>query len=302
MKNVIYQGIPIVEAKQLLNEAGRRIPIFPPIKDRKTFTVAETRAAMHSIIKSGYYEDGIYAIIDIGAGTTDISFFRNGMNDIDEKLFSFYFDQSHILGGDDFDSNIYDAIYKKYNLQNIDHNLMFPAIQNAKHGMIINNGFNLVDFNIILSLENIYNICIGNYLRLSKCFSESLIRAFKKEQKWDRWNEINILLIGGGSKLHRIDDSIKSIDIQQLKIWNPKLQKLHMADNIDTKYSNLNEFEFAQNYHYFYTAHGLSYYWEDITEAKLPDDINDFRPPRQIRQFVDKDDLYVGMKNTTIEK
>lgn len=60
LKEDVYQGLPLKEADNLLDKAYNKLKKFPQVEeDKKTFTVEETRAAMHSFIVSGSHDDAL---------------------------------------------------------------------------------------------------------------------------------------------------------------------------------------------------------------------------------------------------
>jgi len=293
LKDDIYQGLTLGEADNLLDKAYNKFKDFPKVEeDKKTFTVAETRAAMHSFRVSGSHDDGLYATVDIGAGTTDISFFRLGQAKGVEPLFSFYYDQSHNLGGDDFDSVIYRQVLTQFANRNYDSSKILNDIKVAKHSIHLNKTFSLKVYGIEWGLTTIKNICTENYEKLEKSFRETFSKAFKKEAATDRWEDVKVILIGGGAQFPMINETLRNMHLRGINDWRPSFPESQLPDNLDLSNPNISQYELKKNFLYFYTAHGLSYHIDDITEARFPNEVSAWKPRKFYMELPDVDDLY----------
>jgi hypothetical protein len=95
----IAQGIELDAADAILGP--RLLPDCPiPDSSERPFEVLpETVAPLVSLSRNPDCEPGLYAVVDVGAGTTEISVTHVGEPDADQKILC-YGDESFLLGGD----------------------------------------------------------------------------------------------------------------------------------------------------------------------------------------------------------
>ncbi len=296
LKDEVEQGISINEVIQILKEVKNKST--PHIKNeaRRVHVIEETRAAMHSFINSGYLPEGLYAIVDIGASTTDISFFRYAGSNRPDPFFAFYADQSHLLGGDDFDRTIMNRVRNVCkNTRDISSAELLYKIRQAKHSIINNEAkFILPQFDIFWSFDEIEQICNVLLNTLHQKFSKTLReKAIEKEKVLKRWNNLNIILIGGGSEWQNLSNTfLRSPFFGNQAKWKPTFPTPTIPDNLNTDEARINPYELRKNFQYFYVAHGLSYFYQDITEIYPPKEVPEFEPPQIIEERPDRDELY----------
>lgn len=94
----IRQGIPVSEVARLLKPL-MTMPIQGEQK-RRFNVLPETIAPVVSLSLDPWMEPGMYVILDIGAGTTEISVFHAGMPGEGQKVLC-YRDETMLLGGND---------------------------------------------------------------------------------------------------------------------------------------------------------------------------------------------------------
>lgn len=296
LKDDVYQGISIDDVIQILKEAKKKITPHISNENKIVYVIEETRAAMHSFIKSGYLPEGLYAIVDIGASTTDISFFRYAGANQPDPFFAFYADQSHTLGGDDFDRIIMTRIRKiRKNTRDTFTSKMLYEIRQAKHDLVNNKAkFNLPHLDILWSFNEIEKMCRELLNTLHQHFSMTLReKAIEKEKALERWKNLNIILIGGGSEWRNLSNTFLRPPFfgNQVK-WEPTFPTPAIPDNLNTENAIINTNELRKNFLYFYVAHGLSYFHQDVTEFYSPEEVPDFEPPQIIVEKLDRDELY----------
>ena len=70
----VHQGMPIPTIKDWVLQADRKPP--PPVNRSPVQLCPETTAATISHANSPRPQTGLYGLVDVGAWTTDIQFFR----------------------------------------------------------------------------------------------------------------------------------------------------------------------------------------------------------------------------------
>lgn len=96
----IEQGIPVHDVSRLLEPL-----LTAPIQSneqRRFDVLPETIAPVVSLSQDPWMEPGMYMIIDMGAGTTEMSVFHTGEVGADQKVLC-YRDETMLLGGNDFE-------------------------------------------------------------------------------------------------------------------------------------------------------------------------------------------------------
>lgn len=83
-------------------EVAHRIPL-PPVAESPTRVFPETHAAMTAYLLHPQSESGLYGLVDVGAGTTDVAFFWLQKNESETKAW-YYAAGSKRVGMDDIDT------------------------------------------------------------------------------------------------------------------------------------------------------------------------------------------------------
>jgi len=112
VKGNVYQGITDKEAFELLNE-GRRTYNSTSPEERVTLVAPETQVSVLSQIWSPTHPDGLHAVVDIGAGTTDITFFYVARPFGEVPRITIYATRAFGIGIDDLDRGLLGEISKR---------------------------------------------------------------------------------------------------------------------------------------------------------------------------------------------
>jgi len=289
LSDIMVQGVDLKFLHEKYNQLSFQVDDLR--KKNTSFVVEETRAAMHSIISAGYYETGKYGVVDIGASTTDISIFHYGGADDVEKKFFYYADKCYLIGGDDFDLKIIREL-NKFNIDPNPHNI--HLIRQAKEQLFKKNKFVVKKYGIDYDLDDIIDICNPLFKEIHNKFSETIrLHAFEKEKEINRWKQMNILFIGGGSQWDYLKDQFKdSPFLGGHDDWDPKFLEINFPDNINLEGSDVNPYKFKQNFLYYCVAHGLSYPIFDIYEAVYPGKVPPLQKIEVKIEKPDREELY----------
>jgi len=293
IKNYIEQGMRLKKAYDVLEQTYGQSPNLPGKESKKVFLIEETRAAMHSIVKSGYLESGLYSVVDVGASTSDLSFFRYSDMDTTENPLSFYANHSCLLGGNDFDIAIYKHICSADMNGKPNSELMYD-IRAAKEQLQNQERFNIPQLNIDWDVRKLLTICRDVLNALHSQYSKILREdAFEKEPILHTWNCLKILLIGGGSQWPFLKGLLgKSPFLDRRDDWQPTFPEITIPDNLNLADQPMQAYEFKKNFIYFYVAHGLSYFYLDIIKSVYPENVPPFIPPEIRVEQPDRDELY----------
>ena len=102
IRDHVSQGMELSRARILWENAERDLQCGSDKANQRAFILAEPLAAVISYNNSPLADEGFHCIVDIGAGTTDVAFFRRWTVRGDPKV-AFYHCDNHLVGGDDVD-------------------------------------------------------------------------------------------------------------------------------------------------------------------------------------------------------
>ncbi|MGA2260797.1 MAG: hypothetical protein ABSH28_05105 [Acidobacteriota bacterium] len=172
---------------------------------------------MHAYCKLPQTEDGLYALIDVGAGTTNVSFFRFSRDF--PKPVAFYASHTDSVGADDIDLAIHASLKKKYNrIEQADASAtrsLLHDIRLAKQQL--KDGILQISQEVLLSAAEVCAASRPVIERIWRVYETAFRRAYAKERFASRWSMLNLVFVGGGSlfpgvveRLKRKPDSIVS--------------------------------------------------------------------------------------------
>ena len=136
------------------------------------------------------------AIVDVGAGTTDVGWLRWVTRDEEDGL-CFYSAETCLVGCDDVDDALLDILA----VPESDKPRLFPMVREAKPELGVDRGVVVGEGYRSLSSDDLRR-AVGNVAQ--RCFDEygmSFGEAYKKDKNTDHWRDIRVVLVGGGSAL-----------------------------------------------------------------------------------------------------
>lgn len=246
-------------AKDLMRDLTRRLQ--KQGKDFDCFAYSEIGAEVASIVLSRTTEEGLYAFVDIGAGTVDASVFRFWRDGGETKrppyaaeVFKNGAAQLEIRASrnSEFSSDKLKEIKEK-----------FMNLSKSEREQYSNE----IEFLIFASEE----IKVETIKILEKVFRE----AYEKERNIDKWKDLKLILGGGGSKLKCYNEAAN----QAFSLKNSKKPILPETTILpkpdDFQMFGLPESEF----HRFAVAYGLSYEIVNLPEMIFAKDVAPTRQP-----------------------
>ena len=166
------QGVALSRVEEWVKA---RISREVPAKGVRPFEImAETVAPLVSLSSDPRMEPGMYMMVDMGAGTTELSTNHVGEPDIDQKVLCYY-DESIVLGGD-----------------------QFARIDN-QHG---------VDPR---SKKIATNCLVGSFLKVfKKTWAMGYLKDAPNHRARPKWRQLRVLLSGGGALRPEVCDGLQS--------------------------------------------------------------------------------------------
>lgn len=284
----IENGIALNFLKDSYRNLRLEYEYIPDEDVRSTFVLPETLASVMAHINSRRAEEGLYSIVDIGAGTTDISFFR--YSSAVENIEGIYAAKTTLSGMDDFDAGIFrhvvDLFLKSTLLSASKKINLLQKIRIAKQKNE-NNIYIDYDDGAGANINREDLSAIANPLKINMKQNNKKVwaEAYAKEKRESRWEKVLLYIIGGGSKNTFISEAfterphtiVKRIDTRRVDISDGifSLTELPKEDE-DSAFM-------------LPVAHGLSFHKIDWGKQILSFQIESLVPMRR-REFRDPDD------------
>lgn len=278
-------------AMERYTEIDRAYAEIPSQEERNTFAQPESLSAVMSYATSRIADEGLYAIIDVGAGTSDCSVFR--LVDHGGRKLVVYSANTYPIGCDAVDNNILNWLISEGYLSdgqgvNLKNTLLHRVrgLKERVSGQPIRiktpNGTASIDEETFGSLaEPVGDDIFKAYRKTGKI-------AYEKEKWADRWKENSLFLIGGGTQIPVIRkklqekpaDIVKTIHHRHLEVpedlWAPK---------------GLNHL-IGDHFYLLAVAYGLSYHPAAWPEVHPPTDVGPMDASPPTKEIPDHEEVY----------
>ena len=177
-------------------EPGRVFAVFP-----------EAIAAIHGYTNSPDATEGLYAVVDVGAGTTTVSFFRLAGITAERRVV-FYASRTGAVGADDMDRALTDAVISGLGEVSVSRRReILRQMRAAKQNMTVDG---LVSDGVVLGRAECRVALQPVFDRVFEVFRECFFRAYEKEQLQSRWEELTLVFVGGGSLVLGLEERLRA--------------------------------------------------------------------------------------------
>lgn len=289
----IQSGMPLLAAFQAVYEVIETHLQLPILAQRCTFILPEALAAVLSYFKSGKATNGLYGIVDIGAGTTDISVFRYYSQNLNLRE-SIYAGKSYRIGMDDFDQEILKLFMPELSQDPSscacsDTDALQHDIRCAKLSMENTGHMEIQAIRASKTLSQITSATQNLRNEIYRCFKRTLGLAYGKESRQKAWEDWTLFIIGGGSRLTMMQREFQRILEGQVK--RPMIKAIALegligdSDGNDLTWNDEMTALFAISY-------GLSFNQMDWPEWWYPKDVAPLNPRKPLGNRPDQDELY----------
>lgn len=251
----------------------------PQSSEKRVFAIPEAVAAMASYLVSLRKQPGRHAIIDFGAGTTDVSIcnlsFPTGQST------SYWYAARNIPKGT---IGVERVVAKHISECRGDSSCSCCEVSDFLE--------RLVEGKVQISgdkesTRNLYDSIEGEIksVRDSKVYSEAWGSAYSKMKKQGAWENVEIFLTGGGANLPFVRDAFsvpwwKNLEVRYPVSYLPRPDDYHSGD-CNAPFNRMS------------VAYGLARPAPELEEYVLPGDVVDQTPPLPpLRNGPDRDDLY----------
>ena len=219
------------------------------------------------------------AIVDIGAGTTDVGWFRWMTHEEGDRLW-FFSAKTCLVGCDQID----DRLLGFLGVSDEDRSRLFPLVREAKPELGTDETVQVAEEYPSLSMEDLSFAVEEVAERCFQGYRASFGEAFPKDRNTDHWRAIRVILVGGGSQLKGFRDQFRvhpmwsyGRDVNLLRPGHPASVRFaaQALGAIGATSSRPEDDDIV----FLLPALGLSYPALDIPQLGLPDEIPSSPPP-----------------------
>jgi hypothetical protein len=279
----IKDGSDLAELKKAFKELDDNFQNIPGPEDRSTFVQPETIVAIFSYVMSPLADDGLYAIADVGAGTTDIAFFR--LSKFFDNTLAIYNAQTHIVGANDVDSVLFKFLEEKGAIpESTPTNVKSELIQSLRiHKQRISDKsserIRIGEGEFQLSREDFNHVATPIARKVFSRYQGTWRGAYKKEQKQSRWETYTLFRIGGGSKIPVIGKKLSE------KPWDGigRIIPKDLQFPTDLVYEDVSHQSKEDSFGLMAIAYGLSYHPAMYPKIIMPGGVPEMTPELPIK-------------------
>jgi hypothetical protein len=269
ISDIIEDGQNVQDLLKLLEELKKINTVIPGPEKRPTFIQPETIAAVLSYILSPVADIGLYGIADVGAGTTDVVFFRYSELNGERKL-AIYHADSHLLGVNKIDYELFSFLEEAGIIpkghSNSRKSEIVQKLRSIKKMMSINENVKIrvgkQDFSIHHSDYEEIAQAVGR--EIYPKYKATWQKAYAKEPKQSA-ADFTLFRIGGGSRIAGIADQF--LEKPWPHINRMAVQDIQIPPDLSMKSENGGKLE--KFYPLLAVAYGLSYPVADLPEFIL---------------------------------
>jgi len=229
----VDNGAPLNQLDMLYQRVKEKDPALPAGKEQRDFFVLpEAYAGLISYFNSPMSRQGLYAIVDIGAFTTDMSCF---WYDEANLVACFYYTETNELGCIDIDLLTISSLNKN----EVAKDMLFKA-RKAREKIYSKNITETKIRSSFFSETDIQSNAKAIGEKIRKLFLSLLGNARKKDDLESTWRELNLFIVGGGSRMKDIVEILNrtfepgivlyGVKINHIRSYNPFKKKVEDND------------------------------------------------------------------------
>jgi hypothetical protein len=288
LDGLIEQEVDLETALSCLRDLKREVTRAPSEAERTFFLVPETLAAIQGYIHLPATKLGLYGIVDVGAGTTDVSFFD--LYDKADRKLAFYAADAKAVGGDDFDLAAASALLDGHLTQPLDRarlGSLASLVRSARassRGRVSVDGrsFDLYAREVIRAEE----VIAGRVWHAAHDVFEAAY--VQKLRSTGYWHHLPVLLVGGGSLNQRVDLAFARL----LCPYTTSQPISHLqASKVIAPGPGLSSRDVQGSLQFLLVAYGLSHPRVEFPDFERPSEVPNFQRPPEAERF-DANDLY----------
>lgn len=287
------QGFPLMEVIDLYDDLNASHPSLPSDEERLTFIHPETIAGIFSYAQSRVAEEGLYAIVDVGAGTTDVSFFRLADLPESERRLSIYTARTRIIGADNIDRAVFDKFRSHPELRDdvngIEPGDILQRIRFAKEHLSRDNPISVSLRHAVLRMDfdEFKEVAAPIAQYICRHYRRTGSEAYKKEKSLERWRKYSFFLLGGGSRLEVLSSILRTPPAQ---IEEVVFREIPIPEDIGI--GTRQEALPSGDCRLLAVAYGLSFHTAEIPKILSPSEVEPVVIYLPLKDIPGRDELY----------
>jgi hypothetical protein len=270
----LSRGISLAQARVFVAAARERVALRS-VTDPREWVRSEAEAGLLWAFKSPQVGEGLYACVDVGAGTTDVSFFRirarfeNGRWPKDGMVF--YSATSGAPGVDKIDLIL---------AENTGGTIRPDACRSREAELL-----NLADAATVQRAAEVAGDMHGVYQRGWRL-------AYDKERTQTAWDPYKLFLLGGGSQIPALAKQLERTPWKHIR--DRRISHPGFPDDLFECPEGGNQLpkRFTEDATFLLVAYGLSWLGADVPPVAAPNEVPNWRPPESRKARLDQDELY----------
>lgn len=271
LRNVnLLDWISISQAISALKQAREEVAKSAPAEPR-SWVRSEAEAALFWAHRSPEIDQGRYACVDIGAGTTSASWFHINATLREDVLLK----ERLTFYGAACNPPACDAIDAALQLHKHDDSQNEPI--RGRESQILET----LSTDEMSSVNEVFD-------QIGSVFRAASQQAFRKEKSLIRWLQCNarIFFLGGGSKIDAVRRKLIEIKHEWLRS-HPEANP-----GVPTDLKEEDDSELRADPTFLLVAYGLARRLGDVPDVLSPDKLDDFKPTYPVRTPIDSEALY----------
>ena len=291
MANSVWDGRPVKTLIEVYESISKTYSCLPTEEERPTFVQPETAAGLMAFVTSPTAFPGLYGIFDVGAGTTDVSFFRLADSERDQpRIMAFYDAETAVVGADEVDRVIAElAICRlaSVNASSIPHESLLLACKRAKEtlGQHSSVTVSLDSTSVVLSRQEIEEAASDEVKKMVSTYVQTAHRSYRKEPYVNRWATYTLFSLGGGARLPMVEHRLQQTRPSD---YNRNIRHRRMTAPVNLEAPA----DAKANFDLLAVAYGLSFPPVDFPKIFEPSDVEPLRVSLPKHSRPDRDELY----------
>lgn len=266
-------GIDIDHARELI-AVGRKQASGRPAISSRDWIRSEAEAGLLWIYRSPLVGEGLHGCVDIGAGTTDVSFFRIRMRHEDDAWVK------DALG-------FYSARSAPPAMDTLDDGLAKINGHGLSRGRLRGKENNVIREHVLAKHPSVQSVCREIYETYRRAWAD----AYAKEKRESAWSHYGLFVLGGGSKVDPVVESLRG------SVWPGRLAGCVIGDaGFPHDLYDWPRMEplvhFREDATFLLVAYGLSHLGGDVPVVDNPSEIEPLEIPQGPRTPIDQDEYY----------
>jgi hypothetical protein len=264
----LVEGLRTEDAIALLHESRRRVEQRGSVRERREWVRSEAEAALLWPFFSPAVAEGLYASVDIGAGSTDATFFR--ITSIHE-------------GG----------AWRKDKIAFLGANARPPGMDAVGHVIARDVGVALHDVrgqedHLVTGLSPNAATAVANRQdEIASVYVDAFRDGYQREPGAGAWQGYGLFRIGGGSKFAPLRRHVAAATVWPGQVPPGRLLDPGQPADLQTA----DGAPFRQDATFLLVAYGLSYFAGEVPRVINPTEVQPLRIERPLRR-IEQDDWY----------